>query len=437
MSGGVSVSGGAKGVGANCAHMRATADVLDQTNNHLATISKTAAGAAVSGALTRTAIFSPGSAVRAEASLVQAAAAVAGLTPHVEGVIVVLRTRATLFDVADAGREAIDALVSMASVPFAIALVALAGPKRSLRVLAAFPDLTDLVTGGVTYWIIAVGGGRPGLPRDFEGVVGLVRDLAGLGGKWQDSGKVTPTRAEGTGGAVTTSSLKSLIGGVSQLAERGGLSEPDDQGAIRIIKVEHPGGEPTWIVEIPGTDFEGGPRDPDDMGSNLALMQSGNARLLDAVRQAMADAGIASDQQVMVTGHSQGGIAAMALACDPRSYNITNVVTAGAPVSRFDPPPNVHVLSIEHSQDPVPRIDTQPNPDRANWTTVTRDLADEPGVQANPVAAHDAKLYTRTAEMIDRNPGLAVERRALDAFLGEPEEGLKGTQIEYILRRPG
>ena len=146
----------------------------------------------------------------------------------------------------------------------------------------------------------------------------------------------------------------------------------------------------------------------------------------------MRQSHIGAGDRVMVTGHSQGGIAAMALACDPEAqsrYNITNVVTAGSPVSRFHPPANVHVLSIEHAQDPVPRLDTQGNPDQANWTTVTRDVGDSPGVQGNPFEAHNSDLYTQTGGMIDDDPALADARGELRPFMGD------GTQQDYLVQR--
>ena len=73
----------------------------------------------------------------------------------------------------------------------------------------------------------------------------------------------------------------------------------------------------------------------------------------------------------MLMGHSQGGIAAMALATDDAvraEFDITTVFTGGSPVGRFELPDGVTAISLEHVQDPVPRLDSQSNPDLPGWT---------------------------------------------------------------------
>lgn len=128
----------------------------------------------------------------------------------------------------------------------------------------------------------------------------------------------------------------------------------------------------------------------------------------------------------MLAGHSQGGIAAAALACDPaaqRWFNITNVLTVGAPIANMPVPDDVHVLSIEHTQDPVPRLDARENPDRANWTTVTLDVSDK-GVSRR------TRSLPMTAGMIDGDPSRAADRSSFDAFTH-----VNGTSTEYALQR--
>ena len=100
---------------------------------------------------------------------------------------------------------------------------------------------------------------------------------------------------------------------------------------------------------------------------------------------------------VMLVGHSLGGIAAAGLASSPR-------FTAGPPghPCRHDGRaasggcrcrPDRGPLARAH-QDAVPRLDGQPNPDRATWVTVTRDLGDtrrppgEPGPRHARVRRH-------------------------------------------------
>ncbi len=183
--------------------------------------------------------------------------------------------------------------------------------------------------------------------------------------------------------------------------------------------------------------------DPSDVTTNLELMDDGQAALCDAVLDAMTQAGIGAGDQVLLTGHSQGGIAAVALASDPlareRFPGMDHVVTAGSPVGLFDVPDEVTVLSLEHTRDPVPRLDGVDNPATPNWTTVTRDaFADvraatpEGESPFNPIGSHGGVHYTNTAAMLDagRAPGAAPVLDGLRPFLTGG-----GATVDYVLTR--
>ena len=89
----------------------------------------------------------------------------------------------------------------------------------------------------------------------------------------------------------------------------------------------------------------------------------------------------AADDPVLLVGHSQGGILAAALADDPgfvRRHRVTHVVTSGAPVGVFPVPEAVRVLSVQHADDPVHRLDLTPNPARSSWVTVRAPAAGPP-----------------------------------------------------------
>ena len=99
-------------------------------------------------------------------------------------------------------------------------------------------------------------------------------------------------------------------------ADLGPATEDPNTSAVRIVRINHPGEPPSWIVVIPGTDFGGTPGDPSNTGANVPLMLAHRSDLLDEIRRTMHDAGIKPDDPVMVSGFSQGGIAAMALASE-------------------------------------------------------------------------------------------------------------------------
>ncbi len=153
----------------------------------------------------------------------------------------------------------------------------------------------------------------------------------------------------------------------------------------------------------------------------------------------MDEAGIRPGQPVMLTGHSQGGIIAATLAADPdfrARYDVESVVTAGSPVARFDIPPSVSVLALEHDQDVVPMLDGRENRDRPNVLSVGRDI--EPSeltvttphtggqsttLELGATAMHDNRLYAETGALVDSSTDPSVQAWRADQqkfFTGDP-----------------
>ena len=204
-------------------------------------------------------------------------------------------------------------------------------------------------------------------------------------------------------------------------ADLGPATEDPNTSAVRIVRINHPGEPPSWIVVIPGTDFGGTPGDPSNTGANVPLMLAHRSDLLDEIRRTMHDAGIKPGDPVMVSGFSQGGIAAMALASDPQGFHITNVLTAGSPVGWFDPPDGVKITSIEHAGDPVPSwLDLRENPDTSDWDTFS--------AVAGPGFPHDAALYAETARHLEATGQATLPPE----FHAEPGSAV---QFDYTLQR--
>lgn len=151
-------------------------------------------------------------------------------------------------------------------------------------------------------------------------------------------------------------------------------------GEIGIQTLVGPDGVTRYVVQLPGTEswaLTPGPT-ARDLGTDLHTMAGGTTVYLRGVEQAMAQAGIAPDAPVILVGHSQGGMTAAALAADPSfrsGYHHLAVVTAGAPIARFDIPQSVQVLALENRHDLVPHLDGLDNPDRPNVTTLTFDAS--------------------------------------------------------------
>lgn len=195
---------------------------------------------------------------------------------------------------------------------------------------------------------------------------------------------------------------------------------PRSQAAINITTDEGP--PRRHIVTIPGTEDWSLKRgtNPADLGSNLHLMGGHQVELQRQVNAAMEAAGIQADEEVMLSGHSQGGIAAASLAADEefnKSYTVKSVVATGAPIARFPIPPSVDVLAIEHDSDAVPKLDGRENPDRSRWTTVKSDLHGRiPADEKNKVfASHSSSVYQETGGILDsRRTGSEADRSFTD-----------------------
>jgi hypothetical protein len=98
-------------------------------------------------------------------------------------------------------------------------------------------------------------------------------------------------------------------------------------------------------------------------------------------------------------------ITAGQMAADPHlGFNVTHVVTCGAPIANFDIPPTTQVLSYEYNEDPVAKLDGNDNPGNANWTTVHANapqIAADQGVPVGILGAHNATRYEQTAAEAD------------------------------------
>jgi dienelactone hydrolase len=328
--------------------------------------------------------------------------------------------------------------------------------EAATLLLREHPGVTDAITGGLPGFLNGAAGPlAPLVPDTYEGVLTALLGLGSPHGLFEN--RPVTASAQGpsapytgtTGGGLD--SLRELWASANQLNSNA-QADPDGS-AVRILRTVE-GGVVRWVVQVPGTQ-QWNPMtgsDPSDATTNIELMDDGQALILPAIVQAMREAGIGAGEEVMVMGHSQGGIAAMALANDDAvraEFDVTTVFTGGSPVGRFELPPGITAVSLEHLQDPVPRLDSEVNPDLPGWTTVTRDvgselaaedsegrrIAAEVGVDyvINPIASHSGTRYEHTAGLLDSaaeradgtDPDDESARRAVEAiepFLNGPAD---------------
>jgi hypothetical protein len=210
---------------------------------------------------------------------------------------------------------------------------------------------------------------------------------------------------------------------------------PDAHGAIQIQRIVDHGHE-RYIVYIPGTDdMSPIPKDGDharDMETNYQLIGGMDTAYGRGIERAMLDAGL-EGKDVMLVGHSQGGMVSTSLAADPdftRHFHVQHVVTAGSPSAQVpDMPAGTTAIHFENRGDAVPLLDGEDNPDQPNRTTVkfdegSSDVGDNHAIRhyANGAAAADAST---NASIQDQ-----VRQMQQDGYLGNGTvEGVSTYQI--------
>lgn len=291
-------------------------------------------------------------------------------------------------------------------------------------VAGSAPELMQGLVEGAGPWAVwgvrsaASATGAPWPPTSYEDAVAVVIAGGALFGAFDDHAPREVGRVDPMPGSHPPRDLADLF------SQDAGLTDHRAHSRVRIVQVPQPDGSSAWIAQIPGTQ-EWSPHagtNPFDLTGDLHLMGGDTTTAMRSVRRAlesaMAEAGVPAGQPVLLSGHSQGGIVAAALAASPsfrRRFHVTRVVTSGAPIARFAIPPSVRVLSLEHEQDIVPRLEGQANPDRATWVTVHRDVS---GEVHDPIAAHDRTLYAETARDTEAStdPSLVAWRRGEERF---------------------
>lgn len=204
---------------------------------------------------------------------------------------------------------------------------------------------------------------------------------------------------------------------------------------VRIESYSEPGRPDRFEVYIGGTvDFSPVSKDePFDLTSNLELTAGLPSGAYAGVQQAMAIAGIDRDSPVVLTGHSQGGLVASALAASGE-YSVEALVTFGAPAGQVAIPDSVPTLIVENVDDIVPALGGT----QSNHHALLVQTEAYPGRLPSPeLPAHRIEAYLATAEAIDEraqsSPVVAFRERlaALTAGYSEVREQ------RYLVTRAG
>jgi predicted alpha/beta hydrolase family esterase len=233
--------------------------------------------------------------------------------------------------------------------------------------------------------------------------------------------------------------LAGLVGVVAASYDDGTPTGVDGTppATVTVQRLEHPDGTVSWVVAIPGMRSGAlGGDVPTDNQTNLELAAGLPDDMTTQVIEAMQAAGIGADEPVVLAGHSQGGMTAMAVAAATAGmYTIAGVVTAGSPNVPSATPAGVPVVRIEHDEDAVPQLDGEPTTVGPDVTVVGRSLGDDGPVSFS--SAHQVSTYQETAALVDeataQSPGSAPGvQRVLDA-LGP--DGTTATTTQYQVTR--
>ncbi|MDF9875862.1 esterase/lipase family protein [Cellulosimicrobium cellulans] len=221
----------------------------------------------------------------------------------------------------------------------------------------------------------------------------------------------------------TPTDVRSALGAVEALEKDSTLS------IQRIVKDD---GTPTWVVAIPGTQLLN-PGSVFNMTSNYQLMdddpavraQADSAR---AVLEAMRQAGIAPDDDVVLVGHSQGGIIASTVAAATvGTYTVRHVVTAGSPIGGHDLPPGVKGTHLETQGEGISDTDGAENRATADQVTVTGAFM-APGGGPTTEWPHSVRHHQETLDA-----AVEVGDRGLEEHLDDVERWLDGEADEPLV----
>lgn len=255
-------------------------------------------------------------------------------------------------------------------------------------------DAFDFLTYSKTFW---AENGRPPRPMELAASA-LLMVGSGVGTVWNvvtgedhhlfDDGRplVGEPYVEAGDGFTPPMDFRSLTANTMNAYEQG-----TDPGVVRMHAIRNEGEPTRYVFAIPGTQAEflspsgwGGTSAANDWFADLLLMADGQTSYTQGVQEAM-DKMIAADRaahpgetgtpEILLTGHSQGGMVAAYIAADPEwaaQYNIAGVINYAGPIDNADIPSDIPVLSLKNGSpfgatgllgDPIPTLDGGGRPD--------------------------------------------------------------------------
>ena len=221
---------------------------------------------------------------------------------------------------------------------------------------------------------------------------------------------------------------------ITQMLDRLWRLSAKDKPTIGIDLFDNPSGNKTAVVYVPGTQTLGFGEgtNPLDMASNIqAISGAGKAASEKAVLLAIRQAGINATDEVILVGHSQGGLVAGNLAAYPTGFIAVGLVAFGAPLAHIK---NLKapVMAIEHVNDPVPNLSGKANPMKKNWVSVQR-ISEKPESDAF-MFSHSLKSYRNTTTAIDVSSDVGI-KNIKQAILQKLGVAKPSKSYEFVISR--
>lgn len=251
--------------------------------------------------------------------------------------------------------------------------------RRLLETLGTAPNwLKDFITKGeipqlaeVAGTALFIGGQAAGIPFNF--ITNEDQHLFDDGRAWMAGPEDVKERVVED---PNFDSVNDIINPMMDVYHSHDPDDPNDHPEIQVTAVEGADGQVRYVVSIPGTTESMGTIDGwngnaagTDWAANLKGVGYGSTAATESIMNSI-DQAIQRDQEmrgisgakpeVLLTGHSQGGIIAGNIAASSdftNKYEVGGVISAGSPVETLGVPEHIPVYNYQNALDPVPRTD--------------------------------------------------------------------------------
>ncbi|NUP51901.1 MAG: hypothetical protein HOW97_31965 [Catenulispora sp.] len=153
-----------------------------------------------------------------------------------------------------------------------------------------------------------------------------------------------------------------------------------NHGLVHLRRTACLDGTDRYLLLLPGTGFAKlSNSTPQDLIGAFDAMCDIDTTYTRAVRKVLEYAQVPAGAELMIVGHSLGGMTAMNLACDPDfvgTWRLTHVITVGSPIDNKRPAdPYTRVVSLVNEHDVIPTLDGRGPTSPADIPDSWRELA--------------------------------------------------------------